>query len=155
MNFSLRLLRLLPLSALIAVLTPGCSDSHADPATTAHADREEAACAYKAGHGVQLTPAAREFAKLTTAEVAPRGNAFAAVPAAAVLSTATGPVVYVANGDWFLRTPVTLGDQVGEDHVAITGGLYEGDVVAVGGLRVLALAEIQAVNGGVGCADGH
>ena len=136
----------------LSLLASGCSDSSA--AATA-SDHEETACTYKAGHGVQLTPAAREFADLTTDEVAPRGEAWTAIPRAAVLPTANGPVVYVANGDWFLRTPIELGAALDDDQVEVTAGLYEGDLVAVGGLRVLTLAEIQAVNGGVGCADGH
>ena len=154
MKFSLHILRLLPI-AILVVFGSGCSDSQA-AADTAHAhEHEETACRYKEGRGVQLTAAARDFAKLTTAEVAPRGEVWTAVPHDAVLPTANGPVVYVANGDWFLRTPVKLGVRLDDDHVEIAEGLYEGDVVAVGGLRVLALAEIQAVNGGVGCADGH
>ncbi len=142
------------LALATALFATGCSDTSAATSspTTDHA---ETACTYKAGHGVQLTPAAREFAGLTTAEVAPRGDAWTAIPRAAVLATAHGPAVYVANGEWFLRTPVELGAPLADDHVEVTGGLYEGDQVAVGGLRVLALAEIQAVNGGVGCADGH
>ncbi len=140
--------------AALTLLASGCSDSSAAAQPDAQT-ATEAACAYKAGHGVQLTAAAREFAQLTTAEVAPRGEAWTAIPRAAVLPTANGPVVYVANGDWFLRTPIELGAAIDEDHLEVTAGLYEGDLVAVGGLRVLTLAEIQAVNGGVGCADGH
>jgi hypothetical protein len=33
--------------------------------------------------------------------------------------------------------------------------LLEGDVIAVAGGRYLWLAELQAIKGGVGCADGH
>lgn len=145
---------LLTLSLLLTAtaFTTGCSDTSA--ATTA-SEEEVTACIYKAGHGVQLNADAQAFAGLSTTEVAPRGAAWTTVPRAAVLSTALGPVVYVANGEWFLRTPVELGPAVDEDYIEVAGGLYEGDRVAVGGLRVLALAEIQAVNGGVGCADGH
>ena len=34
-------------------------------------------------------------------------------------------------------------------------GLLEGDEIAVAGAQGLWLAELQAVKGGVGCADGH
>jgi hypothetical protein len=40
-------------------------------------------------------------------------------------------------------------------HIEIKDGLYEGDTIVVKGVRGLSLAEIQALNGGVGCADGH
>ena len=40
-------------------------------------------------------------------------------------------------------------------HIEIKDGLYEGDTIVVKGTRALSLAEIQALNGGVGCADGH
>ncbi|MCC5021579.1 MAG: hypothetical protein J6386_01620 [Candidatus Synoicihabitans palmerolidicus] len=112
------------------------------------------ACTYKAGHGVHLSAAARDFAGLTTSSVAPHQAADTAVPREAVLNTTTGPIVYVANGDAFLRTSVTV-EPLTATHVAINDGLYEGDIVVVNGVLTLALAEIQAVNGGVGCADGH
>ena len=150
MNRFAPLFAALPL-ALATLLVSGCGDSQA---AIDHAEHDAVACTYKAGRGVQLSPAAQEFAGLTTATVAPHGDSWTAVPREAVLSTATGPVVFVANGEAFLRTPVTLGEQTAT-HLAITAGLYEGDVVAVQGVRTLALAEIQAVNGGVGCADGH
>ena len=137
--------------ALATFALSGCGDTQA---AIGHTEHDVAACTYKAGHGVQLSPAAREFAGLTTATVAPHGDAWTTVPRESVLATANGPVVFVANGESFLRTAVTLGEQTAT-HIAITDGLYEGDVVAVNGVRTLALAEIQAVNGGVGCADGH
>lgn len=146
---------ILSVTSLSAVWFTGCSESHAEHDHELAHNHPETACAYKEGHGVQLTPAAREFAELTTAEVAPQGDVWTAIPRNAVLDTANGPAVYVANGEWFLRTPVGLGQSLADGQVEITDGLYEGDAVAVGGLRVLALAEIQAVNGGVGCADGH
>ena len=136
---------------LTALALSGCGDTQ--PAAP-HAEHEAVACTYKAGHGVQLSATARAFAGLTTTMVAPHGDAETAVPLEAVLSTATGPVVFVANGESFLRTPVSVGRKTAT-HIAITDGLYEGDLVAVKGVRTLALAEIQAVNGGVGCADGH
>ena len=70
------------------------------------------------------------------------------------MRTIKGDFVYVANGDWFLRTPVVIG-ATDASHVEIKDGLYEGDAIVVKGVRGLSLAEIQALNGGVGCADGH
>ena len=142
--------------ALLAAALAGCSPTHAE------ADHEHAAEAtaahYKEGHGVQLSPAADAFVGLATAEVAaqPVGTAgtVPAIPAAALLRTVKGDFVYVANGDWFLRTPVTAGITHG-DWIEIREGLYEGDIVVSAGTQALWLAELQAVNGGVGCADGH
>ncbi|MDQ5977660.1 MAG: hypothetical protein QG602_632 [Verrucomicrobiota bacterium] len=126
------------------LLATGCTDSQAHPADT----KPVAASSYKAGHGVQLSPAAARFAGLVTAEFTGR------LPADALLRTAKGDFVYVANGPWLLRTPVTAqGDNLA--GFTVSAGLYEGDVIATQGVRVLWLAELQAINGGVGCADGH
>ena len=141
--------------AASALAFSGCGKTHA----AVHATVEPApAATYKAGHGVQLTAVARQFAGLMTGEVGT--HAFAgkgevtAVPLSALLRTVRGDFIYVANGPWFLRTPVILG-AIDATHVEITDGLYEGDTVVVRGVRALSLAEIQALNGGVGCADGH
>jgi hypothetical protein len=80
------------------------------------------------------------------------------LPTAAVLRTVKGDFVYVANGPWFLRTPVTLGaadSPSAPNSFALKEGLYEGDTIVTHGVRALWLAELQATNGGVGCADGH
>lgn len=148
-------LSLIPLALLAATLT-GCSPTqaeddhhHSEAATAAH---------YKEGHGVRLSPEAAAFVGLATAEVAaqPVGAAgtVPAIPAAALLRTVKGDFVYVANGDWYLRTPVTAGTAHG-DWIEIRDGLYDGDVVVSAAVEALWLAELQAVNGGVGCADGH
>jgi hypothetical protein len=142
------------LLAAFAIVLGGCGDSHA---THVHPDTTPAAT-YKAGHGVRLTEPARKFAGLVTGEV--MSHTFkgvgetTSVPAEALLRTARGDFVYVTNGDWFLRTPVVTGATDGA-HVEIKDGLYEGDSIVVQGARALALSEIQALNGGVGCADGH
>ncbi len=141
------------LSALSFALT-GCGESHA----SVTAPEPVHAATYKAGHGVQLTKTARAFVGLETGEVASRAIAgspeVTAIPAAALLRTVKGDFVYVANGEWFLRTPVVIG-ATDASHVEIKDGLYEGDTIVVKGVRGLSLAEIQALNGGVGCADGH
>jgi hypothetical protein len=137
---------LLPALVLLAVpfAVSGCNDSHAAD----RASEPVPACSYKEGAGLELSPAGNRFLGLQTAAYTGR------LPEAALLRTAKGDFVYVANGRRFLRTPVGLGaaDQAG---VAIREGLYEGDIVVVAGVRGLWLAELQAVNGGVGCADGH
>ena len=145
------------LSALLLMAgLNGCNRSAAETGL-AHADAAQAAH-YKAGHGLQLTPAAARFIGLATAEVGTQeigaAGSVTAVPAAALLRTVKGDFVYVANGDWYLRTPVTAGGAHGE-RIEIRDGLYEGDVVVSAGVEALWLAELQAVNGGVGCADGH
>jgi len=141
------------LALLALVALPACSrsDAHEHEHTGhdhAH-EHVEAAATYKAGFGVQLSPEAARFVDLAVGDVEARG-----IPASALLRTIKGDFVFVANGDWFLRTPVTLGVRDG-DWIEVRDGLYEGDRVVVRGVRALWLAELQAVNGGVGCADGH
>jgi len=138
-----------------ALALAGCSASRADTADVA---APEPAAHYKAGHGLRLSDAAREFIGLETGEAASHasagGSEVLTVPAGALLRTVRGDFVFVDNGGWFLLTPVVAGANDGE-RVEIIAGLYEGDVVVTRGVSKLALAEIQALNGGVGCADGH
>lgn len=147
---------LLHLSSAItlAVIFSGCLESRAGTTAT----EPVPAATYKAGYGVQLSQTARTFAGLETGDVVSHAFAGAgeatAVPIQALLRTVRGDFVYVGNGDWFLRTPVTTG-AIDGTHVEIKEGLYEGDTVVVGGVRALSLTEVQALNGGVGCADGH
>lgn len=142
--------------ALLALLNSGCGEGRAE--AHVHAQEPNPAATYKAGHGLQLTPVAASFIDLATADVGTRDIADAkgatAIPAAALVRTVKGDFVYVVNGDWFLRTPVTLG-AADNSHFAVEDGLYEGDKIVTRGARELWLAELQAVNGGVGCADGH
>ena len=125
------------------LLLPGCTDSHAAATPT-----PAPAALYKAGHGLQLSPAAREFTGVATATFADR------IPADALVRTAKGDFVYVANGAWLLRTPVTVAAGYGLSF-AVTDGLYEGDIIVTHGARMLWITELGALNGGVGCADGH
>ena len=144
------------LITLSAVGISGCARSSAE--TVAAQPEVKPAAYYKAGHGLQLTAVGSQFIGLKTGEVASRdvgdAKAVAAVPADALLRTVKGDFVYVANGEWFLRTPVKIGAADGK-WFEIKDGLYEGDTIVVKGTRGLSLAEIQALNGGVGCADGH
>jgi hypothetical protein len=146
---------LLALSAFAA----GCSPRAAVSALPGHAHHEhEAAATYKAGHGVRLGDVAMAFVGLRLGDVETRdmpGAAGAtAIPREALLRTVRGDFVFVENDGWLLRTPVLAGGAAG-GWVEIQDGLYEGDRVAVAGVDALWLAEIAAVNGGVGCADGH
>ena len=149
---------LLSLSVLLvfSVLASGCGEGRAE--AKAHAAEPKPAATYKAGHGLQLSPAATQIVGLKTGEVSSRdistAKGVAAVPAEAVLRTVKGDFVFVVNGEWFLRTPVVLGgNEAG--FVEVKEGLYEGDKIVAHGARALWLAELQAVNGGVACADGH
>lgn len=144
---------------LAAALFVGCG-SHAG---AGHDDHEHAAevspaVEFKAGHGLRLGPAAQRFAGLVIAEVAtrdlPDAASVTAIPETALLRTVRGEFVFVANGDWFLRTPVRTAAAAG-GWVEVRDGLYEGDTVVAQGARALWLAEIQAVNGGVSCTHGH
>lgn len=69
------------------------------------------------------------------------------VPDAAVIRAASGTFVYVANGDYFLKTDVETGQQ-GEGYTEIVDGLYEGDEVVVSPTEKLWLIELRAVKGG-------
>lgn len=84
---------------------------------------------------------------------APR-KGVAVVPSSAVIESIRGPSVYVVNDDSFLRTPVQLGAKQ-EGKIEVTDGLFEGDKVVTQGAPDLWSIELQAVNGGKGCADGH
>lgn len=76
------------------------------------------------------------------------------VPAGAVVESVRGDFVYAANGASFLRTPVVLGPRQG-DRIEVVDGLFEGDEIVAAGAANLWMIELQAVNGGKGCADGH
>lgn len=143
--FSLLAMKSLSLALLLLAspfLLTGCTETHADD-HEGH-DHTPAAATFKEGHGLQLTPTSAQFIDLKTAEFT------GALPDSARLRTIKGNFVFVANGDWLLRTPVTLAP----DGTVIEG-LYEGDVIVTQGTQALWLAELQATNGGVGCADGH
>lgn len=70
-----------------------------------------------------------------------------AVPQAALLRTATGTFVYVANGQHLLRTPVKTGANDGE-YIEILDGLYAGDVIATAAVEQLWLTELRLTKGG-------
>lgn len=146
---------LILLSVLTAAAVTGCSRSVAE---TAHAHEHTPAATYKEGHGLKLSDRGAQFVALKTAEVGSRsvGTAanVAAIPADALLRTVKGDFVYVVNGEWLLRTSIKVGASDTAWH-EVAEGLYEGDKIVVSGTKALWLAEVQAVNGGVGCAHGH
>ncbi len=153
--------------AIIAIALSGCGRSAAE---NAPAPPPVAAATYNASQGLRLSAAGAAFITLETAEAAASGSVLR-IPASALLRTIKGDFVYVANGEWYLRTPVTVGrgessptpivslalpaTSGSADTVEIAEGLYEGDRVVSRGTEALWLAEIHAVNGGVSCAHGH
>ena len=140
------------LAVAAALFGAGCGETHADHHAHDHHRAESVpAATFEEARGLQLTPAARAFIGLDTAEVARRDFAAAkgaaAVPVAAVLRTVRGDFVYVVTGEWFRRTPVSVAGS-DDTQLAITDGLRAGDRVVIGGVRALWLAEIQARNSG-------
>ena len=144
------------LTAASLVAFSGCNRSSAK--TVSVTAETKPAAHYKAGHGLQLTPIASQFIGLKTGDVGSRdigeAKGVPAVPTACLLRTVKGDFVYVANGGWLLRTQVKIGASDGA-WVEVKEGLYEGDSIVTHGTQALWMAELQAVNGGVGCADGH
>ena len=152
----MKILLSLSLALSLSLLTSGCGEGRADQ--KAHAAEPKPAATYKAGHGLQLSPAATQIVGLKTGEVGARDvaavKAVTGIPVEALLRTVKGDFVFVVNGEWFLRTPVVLGANDG-GFFEVKEGLYEGDKIVTHGTRALWLAELQAVNGGVACADAH
>ncbi len=70
-----------------------------------------------------------------------------AIPRSAVLETAAGKFVFVENGKFLLRTPVTTGAE-SADYIEISDGLYSGDVVATQPAETLYLIELRSTKGG-------
>jgi len=109
------------------------------------------AAIYKANRGLKFSPTATQLFGVKTGDVSSHdvgaSKGVAAIPADALLRTIKGDFVYVANGGWFLRTPVTIGTH-DRDWCEVKEGLYEGDAIVVRGARILWLAELQAINGG-------
>jgi hypothetical protein len=133
--------------SLASFVVSGCSESHAAHSRD-HAAEPTPACSYKEGMGLELTQAGAKFIGLQTAEFDGK------LPKESLLRTAKGDFVFVQNGGRYLRTPVKVA-ATDNRTFELMEGLYEGDTIVVQGARGLWLAELQAVNGGVGCADGH
>lgn len=69
------------------------------------------------------------------------------VPRSAVLETATNKIVYVVNGNGYLRTVVQTGIR-SADYIEITDGLYAGDIVVTSPVEQLWLSELRLTKGG-------
>ena len=78
----------------------------------------------------------------------------AVIPHAALLRTAEGTFVYVVNGVRLKRTAVKLGGEQ-DGVIEVRDGLLAGDKIAVSGVPLLWLAELQGLRSGKACADGH
>ena len=76
------------------------------------------------------------------------------IPRAALLRTAEGAFVYVVNGARLKRTAVKLGGEQ-DGIIEVRDGLLGGDKIAVSGVPLLWLAELQNIRGGKSCCDVH
>ena len=83
-----------------------------------------------------------------------REQSVVTIPRSALLRTAEGDFVYTMSGKQFVRTAIKT-DDVNDDLVEVTDGLYVGDRIVVQPVMTLWLAELQSVRGGKACADGH
>ena len=134
------------------VVLAGCGKPATSARTEGAAPAAKAA-EFKKGQGLLLTPEAVEFIGLRKAEAQTKADRVV-LPRQALLRTSEGMFVFVANGQRWLRTPVKVGaESAGSAEIA--DGVLEGDLVVVAGVWDLWMAELQAVKGGVGCADGN
>ena len=134
------------------VVLAGCGKPATSARTEGAAPAAKAA-EFKKGQGLLLTPEAVEFIGLRKAEAQAKADRIV-LPRQALLRTSEGMFVFVANGQRWLRTPVKVGAESVET-AEIKDGVLEGDLVVVAGVWDLWVAELQAIKGGVGCADGH
>ncbi|MEK0438140.1 MAG: hypothetical protein RLZZ233_1111 [Verrucomicrobiota bacterium] len=140
--------------SLLLILAAGILAACDKPESAGHsAGPTPKAAEFKQGQGILLTDEASKFIGLRFGEAHVMGDVVR-IPLSAVVDTSEGKHVFVRNGQRWLRTAVKLGVVSGE-VVDVADGLLEGDVIAVDGGRYLWLAELQAIKGGVGCADGH
>ena len=137
---------------LVAVVLIGCDKAGSAQVAEGHAHPPKAA-EFKKGQGLLLTPDAAEFIGLRKAEAQAKADRVL-VPVDALLRNSEGAFVFVQNGQRWLRTEVKPGVE-SDGSIQVADGLLEGDVIAIAGVGGLWLAELQAIKGGVGCADGH
>lgn len=111
---------------------------------------------FREGRGIALNDRASAAIGLAVAEVEakPELAMDSAITEPVLLETVRGDFVYVKNGNAFLRVPVKTGKRTG-GYIEILDGLFEGDEVVSAGAYDLWMIELQAINGGRGCADGH
>ena len=137
---------------LVAVVLIGCDKAGSAQVAEGHAHPPKAA-EFKKGQGLLLTPEAAEFIGLRKAEAQAKADRVL-VPVDALLRNSEGAFVFVQNGQRWLRTEVKPGVE-SDGSIQVADGLLEGDVIAIAGVGGLWLAELQAIKGGVGSADGH
>ncbi len=140
------------ISILLVVALVGCGKQAASAQAEGVAPAAKAA-EFKKGQGLLLTAEAAEFIGLRKAEAQAKADRVL-VPVQALLRNSEGVFVFVQNGQRWLRTEVKPGIE-SNGMIQIADGLLEGDVIAIAGVWGLWLAELQAIKGGVGCADGH
>jgi len=121
--------------------------------TTLNADEP---WSYRAGRGITLNEKAAVALSLEVTDVqnAKASSTYPSIPESSVVETVRGDFVYTVNGSSYLRVPVKLGARA-DGLVVVEDGLFEGDLVVKTGAYDLWMIELQAVNGGRGCADGH
>jgi hypothetical protein len=88
-----------------------------------------------------------------TIEGVPTGEVVT-VPKSAVMRTAEGEFVYVANEDYFARTAVRTAAR-NEETVEIVDGLFAGDQVVCKQVTPLWMTELQTIRAGQSCCAGH
>lgn len=93
-----------------------------------------------------------DFVRVTVST--PGKEDVAVIPHAALLRTAEGTFVYVVNGSRLTRAAVKVGGEQ-DGVIEVKDGLLAGDKIAVSGVPMLWLAELQGLRGGKACADGH
>lgn len=106
---------------------------------------------------IQFTDPQKRYAVGNPVSVTIQGEAShapAIIPRESLIETVNGTFVYVPNGRYYFRTAVQVGRKT-KESVEILDGLYPGDQVVRSPVVTLWLAELQAIRGGVACADGH
>lgn len=100
----------------------------------------------------QVEPRLGDFLRITVST--PGKEEVAVIPHAALLRTAEGTFAYVVNGSRLTRTAIKVGGEQ-DGIIEVKDGLLAGDKIAVSGVPLLWLAELQGIRGGKACADGH
>ena len=82
-----------------------------------------------------------------TAIVLPSDKPVITIPSEAVLKTLEGTFIYRADGDYFQRTPIKVGDAA-SGRTEVVEGVSVGDKVVVKPVQTLWLIELRATKGG-------
>ena len=119
--------------------------------STLNADQIKSGASFKEGKGLEIAEITKSSLGIKLSEF---NEDTGLIPKSAVLLTIEGKFVYVVNGKHFIRTPIETTDSE-SDYVKVTSGLYAGDEVVTSSVNYLWYAELEAIRGGVSCADGH